>query len=52
VGNRTGRRVGRGDRLARLDGTLAAEPGRPWRLQPAPDQTAEQKARLEAWLGR
>jgi len=52
VGDRIRLLVARRDRLVTLDVTLAAEPGRPWRLQPAPDQTAEQKARLEAWLGR
>ena len=44
--------VARRDRLVTLDVTLTAEPGRPWRLQPAPDQTTEQKSRLEAWIGR
>ena len=44
--------VARRDRMVTLDVTLAAEPGRPWRLQPRPDQTAEQKARLAAWLGQ
>jgi predicted metalloprotease with PDZ domain len=44
--------VARRDRLTTLDVTLTGEPGRPWRLQPRPDQTAEQKAHLEAWLGR
>jgi hypothetical protein len=32
--------------------TLGAEPGRPWRLQAAPEPTFEQQARLEAWLER
>ena len=44
--------VARRDRLVTLDVTLAPEPGRPWRLQPRPDATAEQKARLSAWLGQ
>jgi predicted metalloprotease with PDZ domain len=43
--------VARRDRLVTLDVTLGAEPGRPWRLQPKPDATAEQRARLAAWLG-
>ncbi|MBP7777330.1 MAG: M61 family metallopeptidase [Acidobacteria bacterium] len=43
--------VARRDRLLPFDVTLAAEPGRPWRIQPKPDATAEQKARLAAWLG-
>ncbi len=44
--------VARRDRLVTLDVTLAPEPGRPWRLQPRPDATVEQKARLSAWLGQ
>ena len=52
VGDRIRLLVARRDRLMTLDVTLAPEPGRPWRLQPTPDATAEQKARLEAWLGR
>jgi predicted metalloprotease with PDZ domain len=52
VGDKVRLLVARRDRLVTLEVTLAAEPGRPWRLQPAPDQTAEQKAHLEAWLGR
>ncbi len=44
--------VARRDRLTTLDVTLAADPGRPRRLQVQPQQTAEQKAHLEAWLGR
>ena len=43
--------VARRDRLITFDVTLAAEPGRPWRIQPKPDATAEQKARRAAWLG-
>ena len=52
VGDKVRLLVARRDRLVTLDVTLTAEPGRPWRLQPAPDQTTEQKARLEAWIGR
>lgn len=44
--------VARRDRLVTLDVRLAPEPGRPWQLQVRPTQTAEQKAHLEAWLGR
>lgn len=51
VGDRIRLLVARRDRLMTLDVTLAPEPGRPWRLHPKPDATAEQKARLEAWLG-
>jgi predicted metalloprotease with PDZ domain len=43
--------VARRDRLMRLDVTLAAEPGRAWRLEPAPNATEEQKKRLTAWIG-
>jgi len=42
--------VARRDRLMTLPVTLGAEPGRPWRLQVRPDATAEQQARLTAWL--
>ena len=44
--------VARRDRLTTLDVRLAPEPGRPWRLSVRPDQTSEQKARMEAWLSR
>jgi predicted metalloprotease with PDZ domain len=43
--------VARRDRLIRLEVTLGAEPGRVWRLEPAPNATDEQKKRLSAWLG-
>ena len=43
--------VARRDRLMRLDVTLGAEPGRRWRLEPAPNATDEQKKRLTAWIG-
>jgi predicted metalloprotease with PDZ domain len=43
--------VARRDRLMRLDVTLGAEPGRAWRLEPAPNATDEQKKRLAAWIG-
>lgn len=42
--------VARRDKLTRLDVTLGAEPGRAWRLEPSPTATAEQKARLTAWM--
>ncbi len=51
VGDRIRLLVARRDRLVTLDVTLAPEPGRPWRIQPRPDATTEQKARLAAWLG-
>jgi predicted metalloprotease with PDZ domain len=43
--------VARRDRLLRLDVTLGADPGRAWRLEPAPHATDEQKKRLSAWIG-
>lgn len=43
--------VARRDRLIRLEVTLGAEPGRVWRLEPAPNATDEQKKRLSTWLG-
>ena len=52
AGDRVRLLVARRDRLTTLDVTLTGEPGRPWRLQVRPDQTAEQKARLEGWLAR
>ena len=39
--------VARRDRLTKLDVTLGADPGRPWRLESAPNATDEQKARFE-----
>jgi len=51
-GDRVRALVARRDRLMSLDVTLAPEPGRPWRIQPRPEATAEQQARLAAWLGR
>ncbi|HUE85489.1 MAG TPA: PDZ domain-containing protein [Vicinamibacterales bacterium] len=43
--------VARRDRLMRMDVTLGAEPGRVWRLEPAPNATEEQKRRLSDWIG-
>jgi predicted metalloprotease with PDZ domain len=42
--------VARRDRLMKIDVTLGTDPGRPWRLEPLPIATAEQKARLTAYL--
>jgi len=39
--------VARRDRLMTIDVTLGADPGRPWRLETAPNATDEQKARFE-----
>lgn len=44
--------VARREKLTRADVTLGAEPGRPWRLEPLPTATDEQKARLTAWIGQ
>lgn len=44
--------VARRDTLTRLDVTLGADPGRPWRLELKPDATADQKAHALAWLGQ
>ncbi len=38
------------DRLMKLDLTLGADPGRPWRLEVLPNATPEQAARLTALL--
>ncbi len=42
--------VARRDRLMKLDVTLGADPGRPWRLEALPNATPEQAARLTALL--
>ena len=42
--------VARRDRLMKLDVTLGPEPGRTWRLEPAPNVTAEQTAHLNALM--
>jgi predicted metalloprotease with PDZ domain len=42
--------VARRDRLMKLEVTLGAEPGRAWRLEPAPNATAEQVAHLNALM--
>ena len=44
--------VARREKLTRIDVTLGAEPGRAWRLEVSPTATAEQKARLTAWMGQ
>ncbi|MDP3717470.1 MAG: PDZ domain-containing protein [Acidobacteriota bacterium] len=44
--------VARRDKLTRLEVTLGADPGRPWRLEVSPTATAEQRARLMAWTGQ
>lgn len=42
--------VARRDRLTRLPVKLGVDPGRPWRLEVAPDASEEQKSRLNQWL--
>jgi predicted metalloprotease with PDZ domain len=44
--------VARRDRLMTIPVTLAADAGRPWRLQLLPEATPEQQKRLTAWLGQ
>ncbi|MEW6320878.1 MAG: PDZ domain-containing protein [Acidobacteriota bacterium] len=51
-GDRVRLLVARRDRLVTLDVTLGTDPGRPWRLEPAPAATDLHRARLAAWLGR
>jgi predicted metalloprotease with PDZ domain len=51
VGDTVAVLVARRDRLMTINVTLGPEPGRAWRLEARPDATAEQKARLDAWLG-
>jgi predicted metalloprotease with PDZ domain len=42
--------VARRERLQRLSITFGAEPPKRWQLEVHPDATAEQRARLAAWL--
>src|SRR5918994_5676948 len=42
--------VARRDRLMKIDVTLGADPGRPWRLEQTPNATDEQKARFESLM--
>jgi hypothetical protein len=42
--------VARRDRLMKIDVTLGADPGRPWRLEESPTATVEQKARFETLM--
>jgi predicted metalloprotease with PDZ domain len=44
--------VARRDRLVRVELTLGAEPGRPYRLEVDPDASEAQKYRLIAWIGQ
>jgi predicted metalloprotease with PDZ domain len=49
-GDRVSVLVARRDRLMKIDVTLGPEPGRAWRLEPAPNATAEQVAHLNALM--
>jgi predicted metalloprotease with PDZ domain len=51
VGDKVTVLLARRDRVMRLEVTLGREPGRAWRLEPSPNATDEQKARLTAWIG-
>src|SRR4029453_15756032 len=44
--------VARRDRVMKLDLTLGADPGRPWRLETLSNASEEQKAHLAAWIGQ
>ena len=44
--------VARRDRLTRLDVTLGAEPGRPFRLEVDPEASEAQQQRLISWIGQ
>jgi predicted metalloprotease with PDZ domain len=49
-GDKVSVQVARRDRLMSLDLTLGTDPGRPWRLEPLPTATDEQKARWNALM--
>jgi predicted metalloprotease with PDZ domain len=49
-GDRIAVLAARRDRLTRLNLTLGADPGRPWRLEQSPTATDEQKARFDALM--
>jgi predicted metalloprotease with PDZ domain len=49
-GDRVSLLVARRDKIIRLDATLGADPGRPWRLEVVPAPTDAQKQHLTAWL--
>ncbi len=42
--------IARRDRIMKIDVTLGSDPQRPWRLEPAPNATDEQKARFETLM--
>lgn len=51
AGDRVTLLIVRRDQLMRVPVTLAAEPGRRWRLEPLPSQTEPQRRHLSSWLG-
>ncbi len=44
--------VSRRDELMRLEVTLGANPGDRWSLQPRPDATPQQQARVAKWISK
>jgi predicted metalloprotease with PDZ domain len=42
--------VARREQMREVDVTLGVEPNASWRLEPRPDASAEQRARLDTWL--
>ncbi len=51
-GDRVTITVARREKMTKIDVTLGAEPGRAWRLEVLPAASAEQQARLSAWMGK
>jgi predicted metalloprotease with PDZ domain len=51
-GERISLLVARREKLIRIDLTLGEEPGRRWQLEVRPHATGEQRARIDAWLGK
>ena len=49
-GDKVSLTVARRDRIIKLAVTLGTDPGRPWRLEQAPNATDEQKARFDALM--
>jgi predicted metalloprotease with PDZ domain len=49
-GDKVSMTVARRDRIMKIDVTLGSDPGRPWRLEQAPNASDEQKARFEALM--
>ena len=49
-GDKVSMTVARRDRIIKIDVTLGTDPGRPWRLEQAPNATDEQKARFDALM--